>query len=132
MPPDHASDALTNQRPSIVEARVPREPADATTLTLETDPLWPLPPDHTKIEWEIFARFPNYLAAEIVAGLFQNEGLPSIVQAWNSVPGVGTVAVWVPKFLMHRARWIVALAPPTDAELLFLATGELSSTSQPE
>lgn len=26
---------------------------------------------------------------------------------------------------MHRARWIVAQAPPTDGELEFLATGEL-------
>ena len=33
--------------------------------------------------------------------------------------------VYVLKDLAHRARWIVAQLPPTDAELEFLATGRL-------
>ena len=33
--------------------------------------------------------------------------------------------VYVLSKLAHRARWIVAQMPPTDAELEFLATGKL-------
>lgn len=33
--------------------------------------------------------------------------------------------VFVPKKLAHRARWMVAQLPPSDAELEFLATGKL-------
>jgi len=33
--------------------------------------------------------------------------------------------VYVLKELAHRARWIVAQLPPSDAELDFLATGKL-------
>src|SRR5262245_52988330 len=95
----------------------------------ESEPPWSLPPGVRTTEWDAFATYPNYLAAEIVAGLLENEGLPAIVEAWASFPGVGSATIWVPKGLIHRARWIVALGPPTDAELLFLATGKLA---QPE
>jgi hypothetical protein len=33
--------------------------------------------------------------------------------------------VFVDKSLAHRARWITAQLPPTDAELDYLATGKL-------
>jgi len=36
-----------------------------------------------------------------------------------------TFVVFVLKKLAHRARWIVAQLPPSDAELDFLATGKL-------
>jgi hypothetical protein len=98
---------------------------DAATAAFGTEPPWFLPPNLTEIEWEVFARYPNYIAAQIVAGLFESDGLPSIVEAWMAFPGVGSATVWVPKPLMHRARWITALATFTDAELVFLATGEL-------
>jgi len=35
----------------------------------------------------------------------------------------------VPKVLAHRARWIVAQLPMSDAELEFLATGILPGLS---
>jgi len=95
-------------------------------VALEPEPPW-LPPDHDPIEWETFERYPNYLAAQIVAGLLENEGVPAIVTTWTAFLGIASAAVWVPKYLLHRTRWIMALAPPSDSELLFLATGELSS-----
>jgi hypothetical protein len=129
MPPDHDSAEHVDERSNVLEARaISATPqTDATTTAFAPEPPWLLPPNFAGIEWEVFARYSNYLAAQIVAGLFENEGLPSIVEAWTAFPGVGSAAVWVPKLLMHRARWITALAAPTDAELVFLATGELSS-----
>jgi hypothetical protein len=33
--------------------------------------------------------------------------------------------VFVASCLAHRARWVVAQLPPSEEELIFLATGEL-------
>src|SRR5262245_30797310 len=125
MPPDHESVELIEERPAVVEVRAISEAPelDATASTYGSEPPWTVPPNLAGIEWEICAHYPNYLAAQIVAGLFENEGLPSIIAAWASFPGVGSAALWVPKPLIHRARWITAQAGPTDAELLFLAPG---------
>src|SRR5262245_55456557 len=129
MAPDYEPVELIEERPTAVEARARSDAPglDAIAATYGSEPPWSLPPNLAEIEWETFAHYPNYLAAQIMAGLFENEGLPSIVAAWASFPGVGSAALWVPKPLMHRARWIAAQAAPTDAELLFLATGELPS-----
>jgi hypothetical protein len=123
---------LIEERQAVVEARAISDTSqlDATAATYGSEPPWFLPPNLARIEWEMFAHYPNYLAAQIVAGLFENEGLPSIVAAWASFPGIGSSTLWVPKQLMHRARWIAALAGPTDAELLFMATGEFSSPQE--
>jgi hypothetical protein len=131
MPPDRASFRLIDERSSPLEARSieSTQQLDTTAAALDPGPPW-LPPDSYPIEWEAFARFPNYLAAQIVSGLFENEGLPAIVTAWSAFPGVASAIVWVPRYLVHRARWIAALAPPSDAELLFMATGELSSEEE--
>jgi hypothetical protein len=68
---------------------------DTTAAVLDSEPPW-LPPDSYPIEWEPFARYPNYLAAQIVAGLFQNEGLPAIVTVWTAFPGIASAVIWVP------------------------------------
>jgi hypothetical protein len=38
--------------------------------------------------------------------------------------------VFVLKKLAHRARWITAQLPPSDAELEFLATGKLPGQAE--
>ena len=87
----------------------------------------PFTPLTFPFEWEQFARFPNYFAAQIIAGLFENEGVPTIIECCSIFPGViGYASIWVPRPLAHRARWILALPPPTESELIFLATGELA------
>ena len=108
-----------------------RQP-DAAAAVFGSEPPFFLPPDFSSIEWEIFGRYSNYLAAEIVAGLLESEGLPCIVESAAALPGVGWATILVPKQLMHRGRWIIALGPPGDAELIFLATGELLHMSHPE
>jgi hypothetical protein len=88
--------------------------------------LEPIPPLDALFEWELFASFPNHLAAHIMAELLENEGVPTMIE----FRGVFTdteraCSAWVPKPLAHRVRWIMALEPPTESELVFLATGEL-------
>jgi hypothetical protein len=94
------------------------------------EPPWSSFPRIDFREWRRFSRYPNFLAAHIVAGLLENEGVPTIVESYGVFPGADSSAIWVPKELMHRARWILALSPSTDAELLFLATGELQSANE--
>lgn len=94
------------------------------------EPPWPTQPQVDFRDWRRFARYPNYLVAHIVAGLLENEGVPTIVESYGAFPGADTSAIWVPKELLHRARWILALSPPSDAELLFLATGELEPANE--
>jgi hypothetical protein len=54
------------------------------------------------------------------------EGVPSYVEPRALASGLETqFVVYVLKKLAHRARWIVAQLPPSDAELEFLATGKL-------
>jgi hypothetical protein len=56
----------------------------------------------------------------------ENEGVPVVIETNSALPGaMSDTTVWVPQPLAHRARWILALQPPTEAELRFLATGEL-------
>ena len=92
------------------------------------EPPWPSGP--VLQDWERFERYPNYLAAHIVAGLLETEGVPTIIEAVTPVTGVETSALWVPKKLVHRARWILAWPAPTDRELIFLATGEFQTPSR--
>ena len=117
---------LTAERSSAVEARgISVKAKTDATATAAAEPPWiPLPED---VDWEALAAYPNPLAAHIAAGLLDNEGLATIITAWTSFPGTVPAVLWVPKHLVRRARWIAALPSPSDAELLFLATGELSS-----
>ena len=119
---------LTTERSSALEVRsISGAPQlTATVAAFGPEPPWSPPPDINRVDWEPFAVYPNHLAAHIVAGLLENEGLPTVITAWTAFPGAASATLWVPKHLMHRARWIAALSPPGDAELLFLATGELS------
>lgn len=90
------------------------------------EPPWPTPPLKYPVEWQQFSQYSDYLSTRIVAGLLENEGVPTRISSANIFLGNECDhIIWVPKELAHRARWILALPPPTDAELLFLATGEL-------
>ena len=89
-------------------------------------------PQTPPVAWIRFAYYPNAWSAHIVAGLLENEGVPAMIESSDVFPGTMgySAAVWVPQSLAHRARWILALPPPTEAELIFLATGALAP--QPE
>lgn len=81
-------------------------------------------------DWIRFATYFNHLEAHIVAGNLVTSGVPSVVEPLGNFPGMTTAAIWVPRLLAHRARWVLSWLPPTDAELTFLATGELPTHTE--
>jgi hypothetical protein len=77
-------------------------------------------------EYEEFRTFPDRGPAESMCSWLEFEGVPSYVEARALSSGIESqFVVYVLKKLAHRARWIVAQLPPSDAELDFLATGKL-------
>ena len=59
------------------------------------------------------------------------EGVPSYVEPRGlSASMEAHFVVFVLKKLAHRARWITAQLPPSDAELEFLATGKLPGQAE--
>jgi hypothetical protein len=87
---------------------------------------WPREPRFPHFQWETFQRLSDPFEAYIVAGRLDAEGVPTNVVV--TPPGVDfshVCEIWVPRELMHRARWVLAWSPVSDAELTFLATGEV-------
>jgi hypothetical protein len=77
-------------------------------------------------EWEPFMLFPGLAAAEALRLQLEHHGVPVRVDSTALEIGMETrFCVYVSKALAHRARWVVAQLPLTDAELDFLATGRL-------
>jgi hypothetical protein len=77
-------------------------------------------------EWIVFRSFPDENAAGALAGQLRSGDCPAEVNPRALGSGVETeFCVFVPRSLEHRARWIVAQLPISDAELEFLATGKL-------
>lgn len=82
-------------------------------------------------EWVEFGSYPNYLAAHIVAGRLEVEGVPTLIECVGNLPdGTNPTTIWVARLLAHRARFVVAWPEPSDEELTFLATGELLTEEQ--
>ena len=76
--------------------------------------------------YEEFKSFPDRGPADSLCSWLEFEGVPSYVEPRGLSASVETTfVVFVLQKLAHRARWIVAQMPPTDAELEFLATGKL-------
>ena len=73
-------------------------------------------------EYEEFKVFTDRASADAMCSWLEFEGVPCFVEARHLTMAF---AVCVLKKLAHRARWIVAQLPPTDAELDYLATGKL-------
>ncbi len=77
-------------------------------------------------DWEVFRSFPEQSAASALCGQLEAGGCPATFEPRALANALGTeYCVFVPKTLAHRARWIVAQLPISDAELEFLATGKL-------
>jgi len=77
--------------------------------------------------WTEFLCFDDRGAAEALCAALRSGGVSSMVEPRSLQLGVeAAYCVLVATDLAHRARWIVAQLPPTDAELNFLATGRLS------
>jgi hypothetical protein len=125
--------AILAESASSIPSRdhAPTQMSSVMVSTGAAEPVWPSPSSATQLTWERFARYPNYVAAEIVAGLLENEGVPVLVESIGVFPDTTSFStIWVRKELAHRARWILAWAPPAEAELIFLPTGELSAEQE--
>ena len=73
-------------------------------------------------EGELFRSFPDENAAASVAGQLRTSDCPSKVSPRKLASGVETeYCVYVPRSLIHRARWIMAQLPVSDDELESLA-----------
>ena len=75
-------------------------------------------------DWQALETFPNHLAAEIAAGVLRADSMPVRIESFGVVPGLEQGSqLMVPVALMHRARWLLAQARVSDAELDDLAMG---------
>lgn len=85
----------------------------------------------SNLAWDVVATFSDVPSAHAMATLFRAEGVPAEVVSDTSLLGEARrCEIRVPSELAHRARWL--LFQFTDAELTFLATGELESGDDAE
>jgi hypothetical protein len=77
-------------------------------------------------DWPVAALLADLASAQVITGLLELEGVPTHLVVGNPLLGqLHGCEIYVPPELLHRARWMLASAPLSDAELTFLATGEL-------
>jgi len=77
--------------------------------------------------WQLLTTAPNVPAARALASMLESQGVACQLKADTSLLGEARqCAVWVESALLHRAKWLLEEASFTDAELDFLATGQLS------
>jgi len=82
-------------------------------------------------EWELFRNFEDLGSAEVMCSWLLREEVPAKVVPRTLENGLESqFGVFVSRRLAHRARWVVAQLPPTDAELEFLATGKLPGSEE--
>ena len=85
----------------------------------------------TQGEWKIIATVPDTMSAQALLTYLEAEGVPARVQTDTLLLGEARRCdILVPPELSHRARWLLAQGHFTDAELTFLATGELAAGSE--
>lgn len=86
----------------------------------------------TQAEWKIIATLPDTMSAQALLTYLQAEGVPSRVESDTSLLGEARRCdILVPPELSHRARWLLDQGSFSDAELTFLATGEVDSGAEP-
>jgi len=78
-------------------------------------------------DWQTVASLSDVPSAQVLAQRLIFEGVSARVMSDPQLLGEGrNCEVQVPRVLAHRARWLMSQAQFTDAELTFLATGELN------
>lgn len=77
-------------------------------------------------EWSIIAKLPNLAEAEVIKLLLESENVQTEIQSVDSINPHSGVYLLVESNLDHRAKWVLKNKGITDAELNFLATGELT------
>jgi hypothetical protein len=83
--------------------------------------------------WDVVVTLSDVPSAHVMAVLFRAEGVPAEVVSDASLLGEARrCEIRVPSELAHRARWLMSQAQFTDAELTFLATGEMEGGDSAE
>lgn len=76
--------------------------------------------------WEQFEVVGDAASAELLAGRLRVDGVPAKVESQSPIPGLNEgFRVLIPAGMAQHARSIVASAQPSEAELIYLATGQL-------
>lgn len=84
-------------------------------------------------EWELFQSFPDETAAGALSGKLRSNDCPAKINARRLSTALETeYCVFVPRSLIHRARWIVAQLPISDQELESLAVPNRSGAQEGE
>jgi hypothetical protein len=87
----------------------------------------------SNLTWDVVATFSDVASAHAMAVLLQGEGVPAKIFSDTTILGEARhCEIRVPSELAHRARWLMSQAQFTDAELTFLATGELDGSDNAE
>jgi len=80
-------------------------------------------------EWQPFLSFADRGSAQAFVALLESADVPTWLRAGALVAGVETnFCLLVPRKLAHRARWVLADSDFSEAELRYLATGELGES----
>jgi hypothetical protein len=83
-------------------------------------------------EWCVLETYPSATAAEADAGYLRSERVAARVQLMSDLPGQsGGAQLMVDANLAHRARWLLKLGTVSEAELEYLATGNLQNPQKP-
>lgn len=81
-------------------------------------------------EWCVLDTYADRFAAEADAGYLRSEMVAAKVEVVSDFPGQERGAqLWVDAALAHRARWLLKLSTVSEAELEYLATGKLPSST---
>ena len=79
-------------------------------------------------KWAPFRRLADLPSAQALVELLLTREVPARIEAPYLLPGIdGYFIVAVPLDLLHRASWVAPEAPFDDAELAYLATGQLKT-----
>ena len=90
-------------------------------------------PSTSNLDWQVVATFSDVSSGHMIVTLFNREGLPAELILGSPLLGdANSCEIRVPREVAHRARWIFSQAKFTDAELTYLATGELGNTEEAE
>jgi hypothetical protein len=82
----------------------------------------------TDASWQSLMTVFDTLSAQVVAERLNAEGVPTRVQTDSAILGAARMCdILVPAELLHRAQWLLASSQFSDAELSYLATGQLGS-----
>ena len=87
----------------------------------------------SKATWEVIASVTDVPSARALVGLLQSERVPADIRTETVLLGeMRNCDVVVPSELVHRARWVLAQAHFSDAELTYMATGEFEGLGEEE